>query len=127
MQHAGDVYRLLNLKTNRVIHCRDVKWIGKTWVEFYKTKMVDRASGYVDPDEDFQLEEEDQYINEDEPEPEEDDSEPIQVGQPQAEESRESSVEEEDDEPVTSRTRSQTEPLNQLQQEQDKHLDQILK
>ena len=89
--------------------------------------MVDRASGYVDPDEDFQLEEEDQYINEDEPEPEEDDSEPIQVGQPQAEESREPSVEEDDDEPVASRTRSQTEPLNQLQQEQDKHLDKILK
>ena len=52
-QHAGDVYRLLNPKTSRVIRSRYVKWIGKTWVEFYKTKMVDRASGYVDPDEDF--------------------------------------------------------------------------
>ena len=30
-QHAGDVYRLLNPKTSRVIHSRDVKWIGKTW------------------------------------------------------------------------------------------------
>ena len=29
-QHAGDVYRLLNPKTSRVIHSRDVKWIGKT-------------------------------------------------------------------------------------------------
>ena len=28
------------------------------WAEFYKIKMIDRASGYVDPDEDFQLEEE---------------------------------------------------------------------
>ena len=73
--------------------------------------MVDRASGYVDPDKDFQLEEEDQDIDEDEPEPEEDDSEPIQVGQPQAEEPREPSVEVEDDEPVASRTRSQTEPV----------------
>ena len=27
-QHAGDVYRLLNPKTSRVIHSRDVKWIG---------------------------------------------------------------------------------------------------
>ena len=71
-QHAGDVYRLLNLKTNRVIHSRDVKWIGKTWAEFYKIKMVDRASGYVDPDEDFQLEEEDQDIGEDDSEPEDD-------------------------------------------------------
>ena len=42
-QHAGDVYRLLNPKTSRVIHSRDVKWIGKTWAEFYKIKMADRA------------------------------------------------------------------------------------
>ena len=58
--HAGDVYRLLNPKTSRVIHSRDVKWIGKMWSEVYKIRMIDRASGYVDTDEDFQLEEEDQ-------------------------------------------------------------------
>ena len=29
-QHAGNVYRLLNPKTSRVIHSGDVKWIGKT-------------------------------------------------------------------------------------------------
>ena len=119
-QHAGDVYRLMNPKTTQVIHSRDVKWIGKTWTEFYKIKMVYRSSGYVDPDEDFQLEEEDQDIAEDESEPE-DDSEPIQVGQPQAGEHREPSVEVEDDEPV------KLNQLNQLQQEQDKHLDQIMK
>ena len=50
-----------------------MKWIGKTWAEFYKIKIVDRASGYVDPEEDFQLEEEDQDIDEEESEPEEDD------------------------------------------------------
>ena len=33
-EHAEDVYRLLNPKTSRVIHSRDVKWIGKTWAEF---------------------------------------------------------------------------------------------
>ena len=109
-QHAGDVYRLLNLKTNRVIHSRDVKWIGKTWAELYKIRMVHRASGYFDPDEDFQLEEEDQDIDEEYSEIEED-SEPIQIHQPQAEESREPSLEVEDDEPVASRTRSQTEPV----------------
>ena len=49
-QHAGDVYRLLNPKTSRVVHSRDVKWTGKTWAEFYKIKMIDRASGYVYPD-----------------------------------------------------------------------------
>ena len=30
-QHAGDVYRLLNPKTSRDVHSRDVKWIGKMW------------------------------------------------------------------------------------------------
>ena len=102
-QHAGDVYRLLNAKTSRVIHSSYVKWVGKTRAEFYKIKMADRASGHVDPDEGFQLEEEDQDN--------EDDSEPIQVIQPQAEEPRKPSVEVEDDEPVASRTRTQTEPV----------------
>ena len=46
-QHAGDIYRLLNPKTSRVIHSRDVKWTGKMWAEFYKIKMIDTASGYV--------------------------------------------------------------------------------
>ena len=77
-QHAGDVYRLLNPKTSRVIHSIVVKWIGKTWTEIYKIKMIDRASGFVDPDEDLQLEEEeDQNIDEEEPKPEEDDSDAI--------------------------------------------------
>ena len=57
-QHAGYDYRLLNPKPSRAIHSRDVKWIVKTWADFYKIQMIDRASGYVDPDEDFQLEEE---------------------------------------------------------------------
>ena len=108
-QHAGDVYRLLNPKTSRVIHSRDVKWIGKTWAEFYKIKMIDRASGYVDPDEDFQLEEEeDQDIDEEESKLEQDDSEVIQLGQSEAEEPTENPVAVASDEPVTSRTRSQT-------------------
>ena len=44
-QHAGDVYRLLNAKMSRVTHSRDVKWTGKAWAEFFKIKMIDRASG----------------------------------------------------------------------------------
>ena len=108
-QHAGDVYRLLNPKTSRVIHSRDVKWIGKTWAEFYKIKMIDRASGHVDPDEDLQLEEdEDQDEQEAEIEPEEDEQEVIQVGQSQAEEPTETPVGVASGEPVASRTRSQT-------------------
>ena len=108
-QHAGDVYRLLNPKTSRVIHSRDVKWTGKMWAEFYKIKMIDRASGYVDPDEDFQLEkEEDQDDEEEESEPEENESEIVQGGQSQAEEPTETPVGVANDEPVASRTRSQT-------------------
>ena len=85
-QHAGDVNRLLNPKTSRVIHSRDVKWIGKMWAEFYKIKMIDRASGYVDPDEDLQDEQKEEI------EPEEDEPEVIQVGQSQAEEPTESQL-----------------------------------
>ena len=107
--HAGDVYRLLNPKTSKVIHSRDVKWIGKTWAEFYKIKMIDRASGYVDPDEDLQLEEEeDQDEQEKEIEPKEDEPEVIQVGQSQTAELIETPVGVASDEPVASRTRSQT-------------------
>ena len=81
-QHGGDVYRLLNPKTSRVIHSRDVKWIGKTWAEFFKIQVIDRASGYVDADEGLQLEEEeDQDEEEEELEAEEDESEVIQVGE----------------------------------------------
>ena len=60
------------MKTSRGIRSGDVKWIGKTWAELYKIKMVGRVSGYVDRDEDFQLEGEDQDIDEY-------DSEPVQV------------------------------------------------
>ena len=71
--------------------------------------LVEILSGYVDPDEDFQLEEEeDQDIDEEESKPEEDDSEAIQVGQSQAEEPTETPVGVADDVPVASRTRSQT-------------------
>ena len=105
---------------SRAIHSRDAKWIGKTWAEFYKLKMVDRASGYVDPEEDFQLDEEDQDIDEDESETE-DDPEPIQVGQHQAEEPTETAV------GVLQEQESKLNQLNQFQEEQDNHLGQTLK
>ena len=99
----------MNSKTSRTIHSRDVKSIGKMWAEFYKIKMIDRASGYVDQDDDLQLEEdEDQDDEEEELEPEEDESEVNQVGQLQAEEPTETPVRVASDEPVASRTRSQT-------------------
>ena len=81
----------------------------KTWAEFYKIKMIDRASGYVDPDEDLQLEEEeDQDEQVEEIEHVEDEREVIQVGQSQAEEPTETPVDVASDEPVASRARSQT-------------------
>ena len=63
------------------------------WAEFYKIQMIDRASGYVNPDEDLQLEEEqNQDVEEEELEPEEDESEVNQIGQSQAEEPTETPV-----------------------------------
>ena len=86
-----------------------MKQTGKTWTEFYKIKMIDRASGYVGPDEDLQFEEEEvQDDEEEELEHEEDESEVIQVGQSQAEEPTETPVGVAKDELVASRMRSQT-------------------
>ena len=80
--------------------------------------MIDRASWYVDPDEDLQLEEE-----EDQHEQVEDEPEVIQVGQSQVEEPTETPVVVASDELVASRTRNQTtvSEVNQLQQEQGKN------
>ena len=84
--------------------------------------MIDRASGYVDQDEDFQLEEEeDQDIDEEESEPEEDDSKAIQVGQSQVEESTETPVGVEMLSQWLQGQETKLQQMNQLQQEQDKH------
>ena len=107
-QHAGDVYRLLNPKASRVTHSRDVKWTCKMWAEFCKIKMIDRASWYVDPDENLQLEEEEDQDEQAQLEPEEDEPEVIQVGQSQAEDPTETAVGVASDEPVDSRTRCET-------------------
>ena len=84
--------------------------------------MIDRDSGYVDPDEDLQLEEdEDQDEQEEEIEPEEDEQEVIQVGQLQAEEPTETPVSVASDEPVLQEQKTKLQQVNQLQQEQGKH------
>ena len=99
-----------------------MKWTGKTWAEFYKIKMIDRASGYVDPDQDFQLEEEeDQDVEEEELEPEKDETEVIQVGQSQAQEPTETPDGVANDEPVASRTRSQTTASEPIAARKDKN------
>ena len=40
--YIGGTHRLLNLKTNMVIHSRDVIWLDKTYNEYKKGKKADR-------------------------------------------------------------------------------------
>ena len=91
-QHAGDVYRLLHLKTNHVIYSRDVQWLGKMWNAFYSIPSSHRADAYVDPFDDY-IEETDQEIENNAQE-----TEQMPV------ETEETSTEEE--EPIAARTRS---------------------
>ena len=53
MQHAGDVYRFLHMKTNHIIYSRDVLWLGKMWHEFYSISSIHSADAYVDPFDDY--------------------------------------------------------------------------
>jgi len=39
-KHAGNVYRMLNVKTNAVIVTRDVNWLNKMWYEQGKMPRV---------------------------------------------------------------------------------------
>ena len=48
-QHAGDVYRLLHMKTNHIIYSRDVQWLGKMWHEFYSIPSSHSEDAQVDP------------------------------------------------------------------------------
>ena len=36
--HAGDVYRLYNLKTRRIITSRDVRWLGKMYHDYVSSE-----------------------------------------------------------------------------------------
>ena len=42
LDHPADTGRFINLRTKRIIHSRDVKWLDKTWSNYYKipTKNV---------------------------------------------------------------------------------------
>ena len=94
-QHSGDVYRFLHMKTNHVIYCRDVQWLGKMWHEFYSS-----ADTYVDPFDD--------YIEEAGPDQEAESN--AQEVEPTPVEAEETSFEE--DEPIAARTRSHdSEPI----------------
>jgi len=38
--HAGDVYRMLNLDTNKAITTRDVYWLNKSYGEYKESKLL---------------------------------------------------------------------------------------
>ena len=80
-----------------------------------------RASGYVDPDEDLQLEEEEDQDEQEEIEPEEDEPEVIQVGHPQAEEPTDTQLVWVVMSQWLQEQEAKLQQVNQLQQEQGKH------
>ena len=43
LNHPGDTYCFINLKTKRVFHNRNVKWLDKTWGQYYKIPTKDNS------------------------------------------------------------------------------------
>ena len=41
LDHPADSYCFINLSTKRIIHSRDVKWLDKTWGQYYKIPTKD--------------------------------------------------------------------------------------
>ena len=33
-EHPGNVYKMLNLQTHKVLMCRDIQWLNKTYAEY---------------------------------------------------------------------------------------------
>ena len=89
-------------------------------------KMVDRASGYFNPDEYFQLEEEDQDHDEEESETE-DDPEPIQVVNHKQKSQQRPQLEWQMMSQWLQGQEAELQQMNQLCQEKDKNLGQTLK
>ena len=102
LNHSADTYCFINLSTKRVIHSRDVKWLDKTWGQYYKIPTIDMVQEEIEIYEENENQEEmleeqemhEQDISYEEPEEEKG---------PIASRTR-SQVEQ----PITSRTRSRT-------------------
>ena len=91
LNHPVDTYCFINLSTKRVIHSRDVKWLDKTWGQYYKIPTKDMVQ------EEIEIYEENE--NQDEmPEEQEMHEQGISYEEPEEEEG-----------PIASRTRSQVE------------------
>jgi transposase InsO family protein len=50
--HASNVYQFLNLKTQKVLHSRDITWLNKFWGEYVGIKKVNIAYAEIDGNED---------------------------------------------------------------------------
>ena len=40
--HAGNVYRFINIQTKKIILSRDIQWLNSFWKEYKKEKMTQR-------------------------------------------------------------------------------------
>ena len=49
-EHAGNVFYFMKLKTNKIIHSRDITWMGQTWGEFCKVGPKHQVM-QINPDE----------------------------------------------------------------------------
>ena len=101
LNHPADTYCFIYLSTKRIIHSRDVKWLDKTWGQYYKIQTKDMVQEEIEIHEDNENQEEileEQVIHEQD----------ISYEEPEKEEgpiaSRTSSQVEQ---PISSRTRSQ--------------------
>ena len=48
LNHPADTYCFINLSTKRVIHSRDVKWLDKTWGQYYKIPTKDMVQEEIE-------------------------------------------------------------------------------
>ena len=74
LDHPADTYCFINLCTKRIIRSRDVKWLDKTWGQYYKipTKdMVQEEREICEDNENQEAMPEEREISYEEPEEEE--------------------------------------------------------
>ena len=102
LNYPADTYHFINLSNKRVICSRDVKWLDKTWGQYYKTPTKDMVQEEIEIYEDNENQEE---MLEEQEMHEQDISyeEPEEVEGPTASRTRRQL-----EQPISSRTRSQT-------------------
>ena len=48
LDHPADTYCFINLSTKRIIHSRDVKWLDRTWGQYYKVPTKDEVQEEIE-------------------------------------------------------------------------------